>query len=404
MEGPLTDPGPAPHAELLDWRREFPILERTTYLISNSLGAMPRGVRAELGRFADAWDQRGVRAWGEGWWEMAVDTGDLLSPILGVASGEVSMHQNVTLAAAGFLSALDYPPERAGIVTTELHFPSLLYLLEGERDRGAAITRVPSDDGLTIDPDRLLAAIDERTRLVSVSHVLFKSAFVQDAAAIARRCREVGALLLLDTYQSAGTVPLALAEWGVDAATGGSVKWLCGGPGAAYLWVRPDLAARLEPRLTGWQADRRPFAFRPGAIERADGAWRFLTGTPAVPALHACRPGYRIVAKIGVEAIRRRSLSLTDRMLAAARAAGLETRTPADPARRGGTVSLWHPRAEELCRQLIERQILCDFRPGAGVRMAPHFYTTEEECDRAVGTLARLAARVPGGPATGDQA
>ena len=398
MEGALSGNGGeapsgvvAPHAELLQWRREFPILEQTTYLINNSLGAMPRGVRAELERFADAWDRRGVRAWGEGWWEAAVETGDLLAPILGVSPGQVSMHQNVTLAAAGFLSALDYPSPRRRIVTTELNFPSLLYLLEGERDRGAQIVRVPSSDGLTVDGERLLAAIDERTRLVSISHVLFKSGFVQDAAAVARRCREVGALLLLDTYQSTGSVPLSLTDWGVDAATGGSVKWLCGGPGAAYLWVRPELAARLEPRLTGWQADREPFAFHAGPIRHADGAWRFLTGTPNVPALHSCRPGYRIVGAIGVEAIRRRSLALTDRLIAAAETAGFEVRTPRPHPRRGGTVTVWHRRAETLCPLLLERQILCDYRPGAGIRLAPHFYNTEEECDHAVAVLAALA-------------
>ena len=390
----VAAPTGAPHAELLEWRPEFPILERTTYLISNSLGAMPRGVRAELADFADTWDRRGVRAWGEGWWQSSVETGDLLAPILGVAAGEVSMHQNVTLATAGFLSALDYPPERHRIVTTELDFPSLLYLLEGERDRGATITRVPSTDGLGIDSERLLAAIDETTRLVCISHVLFRSGFVQDAAAVAKRCREVGALLLLDAYQSTGTLPLALADWGVDAATGGSVKWLCGGPGAAYLWVRPELAARLAPRLTGWQAHGEPFAFDPGPIRHADGAWRFLTGTPNVPALHSCRPGYRIVAAIGVEAIRRRSLALTDRLIAAAEAAGFEVRTPRRHEQRGGTVTVWHPRAEALCPMLLERQILCDFRPGAGIRLAPHFYTSEEECDRAIRVLGELASHL----------
>jgi kynureninase len=384
----------APHPELLEWRREFPILERTTYLINNSLGAMPQGVRAELDRFADAWDQRGVRAWGEGWWKAAVETGDLLAPILGVAAGEVSMHQNVTLAAAGFLSSLDYPAERNRIVTTKLDFPSLLYLLEGQKDRGASIALVPSTDGLTIDLERLLAAIDERTRLVSVSHVLFKSAFVQDAAAIARRCREVGALLLLDAYQSTGTVPLALADWGVDAAAGGSVKWLCGRPGAAYLWVRPELAQRLTPRLTGWMADTEPFAFHAGPIRHADGAWRFLTGTPNVSALHSCRPGYRIITTIGVEAIRRRSLALTDRLIAAAEAAEFEVRTPRRHEQRGGTVTVWHPQAEALCPLLLERQILCDFRPGAGIRLAPHFYNTEKECDRAIRMLDELAIQL----------
>ncbi|HEX2253352.1 MAG TPA: aminotransferase class V-fold PLP-dependent enzyme [Thermoanaerobaculia bacterium] len=389
------DPGPAGRpeagtADLLALRAEFPILERCTYLVSNSLGAMPRGVRDELAAFAGAWDRRGVRAWHEGWWEMAVETGDLLAPLLGVGPGQVAMHRNVSVAAGVFLSCLDYPPERNRLVSTELEFPSLLYLAEGERRRGAEIVLVPSEDGLGIATERLLAAIDERTRVVAVSHVLFRSAFVQDAAAIAHRCREVGALLLLDVYQSAGTLPLALAEWGVHAAVGGSVKWLCGGPGAGWLWVDPRLAPRLRPALTGWQADEEPFAFRPGPMRPAAGAWRFLTGTPNVPALHSCRPGYRIVAAVGAEAIRRRSLELTGRLMAAARDAGFEVRTPEAPERRGGTVSVGHPEAERLCRELLARDIVCDFRPGAGVRLSPHFYTTEAECDHAIATLAAL--------------
>jgi len=384
-------------ADLLALREEFPILARTTYLINNSLGAMPRGVRDELARYADAWDERGVRAWAEGWWEMAVEVGDLLAPLLGVRPGEVAMHQNVSVAAGLFFSCFDYPPERNRIVYTELNFPTLTYLAENERRRGAEVVVVPSDDGIGVPTERLLAAIDERTRLVPVSHTLFKSAWVQDAAAIARRCREVGAVLLLDVYQSAGVMPLELAAWGVDAAVGGSVKWLCGGPGAGYLWVRPDLAETLEPALTGWQADEDPFAFRTGPIRYAGGAWRLLTGTPNVPALHACRPGYRIVAGVGAERIRRRSLALTGRLMAAARDAGFEVRTPDDERRRGGTVSVWHPEAERLCGGLLDRQVVCDFRPGAGVRLSPHFFNTEEECDHAVAALAELAGAGGGG-------
>lgn len=379
------------NADLLELRREFPILAHTTYLISNSLGAMPRAVHDEVAAFARAWDERGVRAWAEGWWEMSAETGDLLAPLLGVGTGQIAMHQNVAVAAGVFLSCLDYPPERNRIVYTALNFPNVMYLCEGERRKGAEIVVVPSDDGIGVPTERLLAAIDERTRLVPVSHVLFRSAWVQDAAAIARRCREVGALLLLDVYQSAGALPIRLAEWGVDAAVGGSVKWLCGGPGAGFLWVDPDLAGRLTPALTGWQADEEPFAFRPGPIHPAASPWRFLTGTPNVPALHSCRPGYRIVAGLGAERIRARSLALTTRLMDAAEAAGFEVRTPRDPQRRGGTVSVWHPAAERLCRELIAREILCDYRPQAGIRLAPHFYTTEEECDHAIGTLARLA-------------
>lgn len=379
-------------ADLLAWRREFPILEETTYLINNSLGAMPRGVRDELGQFADTWERRGVRAWAEGWWEMAAEVGDLLAPLLGVTPGQVSMHQNVSVAAGLFFSCFDYPAERNRIVYTSLHFPSVMYLAENERRRGAEVVVVPSDDGIGVPVERLLAAIDERTRLVPISHTYFKSAYVQDAAAVARRCREVGAILLLDVYQSTGVVPLDLEAWGVDAAVGGSVKWLCGGPGAGYLWVDPKLGAELRPALTGWQADEDPFAFRPGPVHYAEQAWRFLTGTPNIPALYACRAGYRIVAEVGAEKIRRRSLELTRRLMAAARDAGFEVRTPDDPARRGGTVSVWHPRAEELCQGLLERQIICDFRPGGGVRLSPHFYNTAEECDHAIASLNELAA------------
>lgn len=383
----------APHADLLALRSEFPILERTTYLINNSLGAMPRGVHGELAAFAGAWGERGVRAWHEGWWEMAVETGDLLAPLLGVRPGAVSMHQNVAVAAAVFLSCLDYPGERNRIVYTALNFPNVMYLLEGERRKGAEVVVVPSDDGIGVPTERLLAAIDERTRLVPISHTLFRSAWVQDAEAIARRCREVGAVLLLDVYQSAGAVPLELEAWGVHAAVGGSVKWLCGGPGAGYLWVSPEIAGTLEPALTGWMGDEEPFAFRPGAIRRRpEPAWRFLNGTPNIPALYSCRPGYRIVAGVGAKRIRERSLALTTRLMDAAEAAGFEVRTPRDPRHRGGTVSVWHPDAERLCRELLAREVICDYRPNAGIRLSPHFYNTEEECDRAIEILGRLSS------------
>jgi kynureninase len=384
-------PARAPHPDLLRWRQEFPILAHTVYLNNNSLGAMPRRVYDEVARFARAWDERGVRAWHEGWWEMSVETGDLLAPILGVRPGHVSMHQNVSVAAHLFYSCFDYPADRNRIVYSELNFPSVMYVAEGERRRGAEIVEVRSDDGIGVPPERLLAAIDERTRIVSVSHVLFRSAYIQDAQAIARRCREVGAVLLLDVYQSAGTVPLALEAWGADAAVGGSVKWLCGGPGAGYLWVHPRLSPELAPTLTGWQADVEPFAFRPGKIRPADGAWRFLTGTPNIPALHSCRPGYEIVAEIGVERIRERSLGLTQTLIDAADAAGFEVRSPREPSRRGGTVSIWHPEAERIHRELLHREVICDYRPGGGIRFGPHFFNTDEECTGAVAAMAELA-------------
>ncbi len=383
----------APHEDLLALRSEFPILEHTTYLINNSLGAMPRQVHDEVETFATQWETRGLRAWSEGWWEMSVTTGDLLAPLLGVQPGSIAMHQNVSVAAALFLSCIDYPADRNRIVYTELNFPNVMYLLQGEKKKGAEIVVVPSDDGIGVPTERLLAAIDERTRLVPISHTLFRSAFIQDAEAISRRCREVGATLLLDVYQSTGVMPLYLEKWGAHAAVGGSVKWLCGGPGAGYLWVNPEIADTLEPSFTGWQSDEEPFAFRPGAIHYAKGAWRFLTGTPNIPALYSCRPGYRIVAGVGAEKIRERSLYLTDYLMKLAEEAGFRVNTPRDPKHRGGTVSVWHEDAERLCKELIAREIICDYRPRAGIRLSPHFYNTEAELEHAIGTLKELAGK-----------
>lgn len=384
--------------ELAALRAEFPILEGTTYLISGSLGAMPRAVADELANFAGTWARRGVRAWSEGWWETSTETGDLIAPLLGVGRGEVAMHQNASVAAAVFLSALDYPAARPKLITLELDFPSLHYVLAGERRKGAEVTMLAGEgNGVGIDLERLLAAIDERTRLVAVSHALFRSSFLLDAAAVAKRCREVGALLLLDVYQTTGVVPVELAAWGVDAAVGGSVKWLCGGPGNGYLWVRPDLARTLAPTITGWQADREPFAFRPGEVDPAEGAWRLLTGTPNVPAHVAARPGYRIMAGLGAERIRARSLTLTERVMRAIAALpdelGLSLHTPQDERRRGGMVTVGHPAAGELCQAMIAQEVIVDHRPGAGIRFGPHVYTSEEECDRAVALLAHLADR-----------
>jgi kynureninase len=377
--------------DLARWRAELPLAERTVHLINHSLGPMPRAAADELAAFAREWRERGMRAWGEGWWETPVTTGDLLAPILGVAPGTVAMHANVSIAMAVFLSALDYPARRRRIVGIEGEFHTDQYLLHGETRKGAELVVVPSADGIGVDLERLLAAIDERTRLVAVSHVLFKSGFRLDAEAIARRCRETGALLLLDVYQSAGVLPVELARWGVDAAVGGSVKWLCGGPGAGFLYVDPELAGRLEPAVTGWQADAEPFEFRPGPVRHARGAWRFLTGTPAVAPLYACRPGYRMIAAVGVEAIRARSLELTGRLIARAEERGLEVRTPRQAAARGGSVTVFHPDGARLCRELVAEEVLCDHRPGSGLRFGPHFFNTVEEVDRAIDRLAELA-------------
>ncbi len=367
--------------ELLKWRDEFPILDRTTYMISNSLGAMPRGVYQEMRAYADSWAERGVRAWEEGWWEMAVGVGDKIAPLIGAGPGEISLHQNVTLTQAVISSCFDFRGPRNKIVMVELEFPSIQYFYHEQRRHGARVELVPTPDQIRIDVDKLLSAIDETTLLVPISQVLFRSSFIVDTRAIIERAHRVGAHVILDAFQATGTIPLDVRSLGVDFTVGGVLKWLCGGPGVAYLYVREDLRAKLRPSLTGWIAHRRPFAFETGAIDAREDSFRYLNGTPHIPALYACRPGLDILNKVGIAAIREKSIRMTTRLIEGAKSHGWCVNTPENPAERAGTVSIECPHAFEVCRELLAREILVDYRPKAGVRASPHFYNREEECD-----------------------
>jgi len=377
----VPTPGAAAADPLLEWRREFPTVEAALHFASHTLGAMPRGVEEELARYARTWAERGVRAWNEGWFTLPTELGDLLAGILNAAPGSVSMHENVTVAQAVALSAVDFRPPRNRLVCTAEDFPSMLYLYEGLARRGAEVVRVGPAEGRTVREADILAAIDERTAVVAVSHVLFRTAQVVDVAPIARRARAAGALTLVDAYQAVGTVPVDVQALEIDLLTGGSVKWLCGGPGAGYLYCSPRAAARLEPALTGWMAHESPFDFDPGPMRRHGGARRFWTGTPGIPAFAAARPGYRIVAEIGVRAIREKSLRQTARMIRRAEELGFRVVSPREPERRGGTVVLDVPHAERVCEALLVRDVLLDHRPGVGLRLAPHFYTRDDEVD-----------------------
>jgi kynureninase len=376
--------------ELLKWRGEFPILERTTYMISNSLGAMPRGVYDEMRAYADSWGGRGVRAWEEGWWEMAVGVGDKIAPLIGAKRGEISLHQNVTLIQAVISSCFDFRGPRNKVVMTDLEFPSIQYFYHEQRRNGARVELVPSSDPVRIDLGKFLAAIDETTLLVPISQVLFRSAYIVDARAIIEKAHRVGAHVILDLFQAAGTIPIDVRGLGTDFAVGGVLKWLCGGPGVGYLYVREDLRAKLRPAIAGWIAHRRPFAFETGAIDAREDSFRYLNGTPHIPALYACRPGLDILNKAGIEAIREKSKRLTARLYDAAREKGWRVNTPESPAERAGTISVDCPHAAEVCRELLAREILVDYRPKAGVRLSPHFYNREEECDLAIAQIAEI--------------
>lgn len=372
---------------LLHYRSEFPILERTTYLVSNSLGAMPRSVPDRLAEYVDQWADLGVKAWAAGWWEMPVQVGNEIAPLIGAAAGEVAMLPNVTIAQTAVLTAIDYTPPRNRIVMTGLDFPSVRYVYEGlARRLGAEIVVVPSEDGVRVDLDRLLQTIDERTRLVAISHVLFKSAFIMDAAAICRKARQVGALVSLDGFHAVGVIPVDVKALGVDFYAGGVLKWLCGGPGGCFLYVAPETSVRLEPAFTGWQAHQTPFAFET-PMSYATGGWRWLNGTPSIPSLFAATEGPRIVRRAGIERIRAKSIRQTERLIALADARGYPVNAPRVAAERGGTVAFDVPHAYELAQLLLSKSVVVDYRPGAGIRIAPHFYTADSELDHAVSMI-----------------
>jgi kynureninase len=367
--------------ELTEYRDRFPILRGSTYLINHSLGAMPAAAEARVAEYARAWRERGIRAWGEGWWELPVTVGDQIGRIIGALPGSTVMHQNVAIAEAIVLSCFrPVDPGRNRIVYEEGNFPSVRYLYQAQPELEVVV--VPDDEAI-------VETIDERTLLVPITHVLFKTAEIQDVAAIVRRAHEMGAHVVLDAYQSAGIVPLDVTALNVDFAVGGSVKWLCGGPGNGWLYVRPDLADVLEPTLVGWQAHARPFAFEPD-LDYAEGSARFLTGTPNVPALYAATAGYDLIEEIGVDRIRENSVRQTQLLVDLCDDAGFEILSPRDSSRRGGTLTVRTPEFEAVHKELGERQILCDFRPDAGLRLGPHYYNTDDELRYTIEQIADI--------------
>ncbi|MGI8553057.1 MAG: aminotransferase class V-fold PLP-dependent enzyme [Dehalococcoidia bacterium] len=366
--------------ELLRWREEFPILASSVYLINNSLGAMPRGVYDSLHGYADRWGEDGVVAWNT-WLPLVSQVGDLVGSLFGAPAGTVMMGQNVTNFVAQIASALDYGGQRNRIVLSDLEFPTVHYLWQAQERFGARIELVPGDDAVHLPLERLLAAIDERTLLVSLSQVIYRSSHLVDAAAVIKRAHEAGAMVLLDSYQAVGCVPIDVVALDADFLVGGSVKWLCGGPGAGFLYVRPDLAQRLEPSYAGWFSHKRPFAFEQPPIEYGEGISRFMGGTPGVPALYSAKVGYEIISQVGVDRIRAKSRRQTAQIVERAQELGLSVRSPLEPEQRGGHVTVAFEGDEAVSKELIRRRFIIDYRPGSGIRIAPHFYNTDEECD-----------------------
>ncbi|MBA3398284.1 MAG: aminotransferase class V-fold PLP-dependent enzyme [Deltaproteobacteria bacterium] len=382
MADPVAD-------SLLEYRKLFPALEDCVHFISHSLGCVPAQAKEDLGEFFDLWQKKSITAWSD--WLPEVDrAAERIAKIISAGPGTVIMQQNVSGIMATVASCFEYAPERNKIVYEALQFPTVSYVWQAERRRGAECVLVPSKDGTTIDTDAMCAAIDEHTLVVPISHVVFSSAYIQDVRKICDRAREVGAHVILDCYQSIGTVPIDVTELGVSFACGGSVKYVCGGPGAAWLYVRKDLIEQFTPRVTGWFGNEAPFAFTMPDQSYADSVWRFMGGTPAVAALYQARAGQRIIGEIGVRKIREKSLVMTQACMDWVDELGMKLNSPRAAELRGGSVVFDFVGAADVCRELNRRRFFCDHRPGAGIRIAPHFYTKREEIDLFFGELKKI--------------
>jgi kynureninase len=377
------------HPELERYREEYPILATSTYMNSNSMGAMHRGSAAALREYTELWAKEGVEAW-DHWPGFINETADMAARFFNGGTGNTTLGENVATFQARIASALDYR-ERPKVVIEELMFPNVIYVWDRFARLGVELELVASEDGMTIATERMLEAIDERTALVSISHAVYVSGALLDVAAICKRAHEVGALVMCDVYQTAGVVPIDVQAWDLDILVGGSHKWLCGGPGTCFLWVRPELRERLTPMTTGWMAHAAPFDMAPAPIRLAEDPWRFVAGTPSVPAYYVARNAYQNLLEVGVETIREHNLALSRIVIERAQAAGLKIHSPLDDGQRTGFVAVDFEGSEAASKVLIDERYKLDWRPNCGLRIGPHFYNTEAEVERMMQRIVELA-------------
>jgi len=362
------------------FRERFPTLDSATYLVSHSMGAAPLAAKDALDAYWEGWARDGPEAW-ETWLPQIAALADNLGTIVGAPPGSVSLGPNVSLLEAALGSAFDFRGARNEVVYEELMFPSVTYVWKEWERFGARAVCVPSQDGRTMSTDRICSAISERTAIVALSHAAYISGALIDVPAIAARCREVGALFVLDAYQTTGTYPYDVRALGIDVVVGGSHKWLCGGPGCAFIYIEPALRARLAPAITGWMAHEAPFAFEPAPIRLTGTPHRWNTGTPTVPGYLAARAGHDTILAAGVANVRAHNVRLTSRLAEGALERELWVPTPLDPQKRTGWIGIDFPGADRAAARLIERRIFVDYRPNCGIRVGPHFYTDDAEID-----------------------
>ena len=381
-----------PETEINRRREEFPTLASGIHLLSHSLGPVPRAARESINAYYEAWEQHTSEdAWATSWWEMSAQVGDRIAKILGGSPGSVQVQPNASIALSTVASCFDFSSdERHKIVTSALDFPSMQYIWDAQTKVGAIVESVHSDDGITVNTENILNAIDDTTALVALSHVSFRSSYAMEVEAIVERAHRHGAMVLLDVYQSAGAVEFKASEWEVDFLIGGTIKWLCGGPACGYLYVRPDLQNEIQPRLTGWVAHDAPFDFAEPPMRYSNSVRRFAQGTPGIPGLYSVQPGLQIIEEVGVETIRRESERRTDFMIDFALEQGWKINSPRDVNQRGGSVMIYVDDGPGMVKRLNDRKVFVDCRPGVGLRMSPHFFNTDEEVREAMEILAEL--------------
>lgn len=383
--------------DLSTFRARFPALQRSRYFMTNSLGAMPDTVPAAMAEMSRVWVEKGADAW-EDWVPLSARVADQLGRLMGAPAGSVALHLNTSSLLAQLFSCFDFQgSKRNRIVCTQMDFPTLAYLADTWKAYGAELVVVPSHDGIGVRTTDLLKAIDERTALVLTCQVFFGSSYLQDLEPVVRHAHKHGARVCADVYQSIGAVPIDVTKLQVDFAIGGSHKYLCGGTGAGFLYVRPDLLASLEPRVTGWLSHADAFAMRVEPMRWAEGMQRWMGGTPAVAPLYVAPCGYSIIEEIGLAAIRENSLAQTSRLLEHADRLKLEVRSPRSASERGGSVHVRFAGVERAQGWLRERGFQVHYRESyQGLRISPHFYNTLGEIDELMNAIGQLTGETRG--------
>lgn len=367
------------------YRPEFPVFRSATYLNSCSLGPLSVRSRAALMEFADLWDRRGASAWYEHWLQATEDTRTSFARLIGAERAETALAPSISAALSTVASAIDFG-QRPRVVTTELDFPTLIYQFLAKRRLGVEPVILRSPDGIGVPLESFERAVDERTALIATSHVYFTTGAIQDIAQLARLAHERGALCLIDAYQSVGQLPVNAADLGVDIMLTGALKWLLGGQGLAYVYVRQSVIESLNPTAVSWFGVDDQFAFDSSQLRLRSDARRFEMGTPAVPTVYTARAGLELIHEVGIDRIRQRISALTDDLLRRIKTEGMHVRGAADPATRSGIVMIEHPDPGGAVRRLMSAGVICDYRPGA-VRLSPHFYNTTADNEKAIEIL-----------------